>query len=455
MVTTSTFTRTAHSDFSAPSRPVAGGYYRAVSSIQRLPDVPDDDDEIVWPITSQTNTASNTPVPGEAAHAAIKTGRTSLHNTSLSGESNDSNMHTVGKSNGHAAADSFPEDIVLERGDLGSKIWTPPPSVQRPRPRGRGHRSTRSESAVPVAPVFYNSKPAGKQLWADDVNGLEEQMTRTSLAVPASSSEAQGTHSVQDGAISPRKQRSQKKQKGKRPPRARSVPNHNNRTAAARSYPSPASSPSPIRSPPSGIPAVVPKSNGPGKKKPKKVKGRKNMKSVQTTEPAPPTAPSTPRGFGTRSVVDDISENGDEMAPPQLTTVYRSEADRLFDMAYDEAVKFMNAFIQNPDFYTSRASRLTFLQALIVELGLVSANGPERSLPGSLTAAKALLKTHVFVNVKDYLAVREKGLDALQSVMRPSRSALVKDLRGRNGRRAELGWVKETGLNVLLVPCQY
>ena len=113
-------------------------------------------------------------------------------------------------------------------------------------------------------------------------------------------------------------------------------------------------------------------------------------------------------------------------------------------------------------------SDLTFLQALIIELGLCSdtasaeqsasetsfANLP--SLPRSLRAAKALLKERVFVNVRDYLDMRDKGFDALQSVMHPSRKALIKDLsRGKGQRKVPRTFVKESGLGVLLVTCYH
>lgn len=118
-------------------------------------------------------------------------------------------------------------------------------------------------------------------------------------------------------------------------------------------------------------------------------------------------------------------------------------------------------FILNPSYYTSQASRLTFLQALILELGLCH----EFSLPNSLTAARTLLRSHAFLNVRDYLAVRAQGVEALRQAMYPSRSALARDLRGtkqsvkgiegERGVRAELGWVKETGLTVFLVSCYH
>ena len=109
---------------------------------------------------------------------------------------------------------------------------------------------------------------------------------------------------------------------------------------------------------------------------------------------------------------------------------------------------------------------MTLLQALIVELGLCSttaaepSSGSEQSfyhlpsLPRTIRAAKALLKSSVFLNVRDYLEQRNKGLDALRSVMHPSRKALVKDLgRGKGRRKVPRDVVKNTGLGVLLVRC--
>jgi hypothetical protein len=94
------------------------------------------------------------------------------------------------------------------------------------------------------------------------------------------------------------------------------------------------------------------------------------------------------------------------------------------------------------------------LQALILELGCLpgaAAAGkfaiPE--LPGSMRQAKLLLKSHVFINVRDYLAVREQGQAALQRVMHPNRRSLVREVR--KGRRVPVQEVKKAGLNVLLV----
>ena len=125
-------------------------------------------------------------------------------------------------------------------------------------------------------------------------------------------------------------------------------------------------------------------------------------------------------------------------------------------------------FLSTPPQKQKAKSDLTLLQALIIELGVCSADaeappvsdGSAKSfahltgLPRSLRAAKALLKSRVFVNVRDYLDVRHKGFDALQGIMHPNRTALVKDLRrGKGARKVPRGFVKESGLGVLLVTC--
>lgn len=104
-------------------------------------------------------------------------------------------------------------------------------------------------------------------------------------------------------------------------------------------------------------------------------------------------------------------------------------------------------------------SNLKLLHALIIELGLapkvasqVSSLGmAAEALPRSLRAAKALLKSQVFLNVCDYLANRHKGLDAIRSVMHPSRRALANAIRG--GSRMPAKQVKRSGLGVLLITC--
>lgn len=148
--------------------------------------------------------------------------------------------------------------------------------------------------------------------------------------------------------------------------------------------------------------------------------------------------------------------------------------------AYDDAVQYISrsvprarfalpppahvpihSFLSSPTPDAKAKTDLTFLQALIVELGLCSTSAASEqsfyhlpSLPRSIKAAKTLLKSNVFLNVRDYLDQRSKGLEALRKVMHPSRKALVKDLsRGKGQRRVPRDFVKNTGLGVLLVTC--
>ncbi|OCH95593.1 hypothetical protein OBBRIDRAFT_539723 [Obba rivulosa] len=149
-------------------------------------------------------------------------------------------------------------------------------------------------------------------------------------------------------------------------------------------------------------------------------------------------------GLGERPVVDDVSEAGDH---------------RVSTPAYRDAVQYISVLSDSASRSRSASISLKFLQALIVELGLCpSAFVPAGttssfyslpSLPHSMRAAKTLLKTHVFLNVRDYLDVRERGLEALRAVMHPSRSSLMREVR--NGRRVPAKKVKSIGLSVLLV----
>jgi hypothetical protein len=105
-------------------------------------------------------------------------------------------------------------------------------------------------------------------------------------------------------------------------------------------------------------------------------------------------------------------------------------------------------FLSDPSAQEDSHRRLTFLQSLLIELGIVNS-----SLPASLTAAKNMLKSHAFLNIRDYIAVRGQGPDAIQQVMYPSRSALIRSIRKKPQSRASRDWVKEHGLSVLLVSC--
>ncbi|KAI0340523.1 hypothetical protein BDW22DRAFT_379985 [Trametopsis cervina] len=211
----------------------------------------------------------------------------------------------------------------------------------------------------------------------------------------------------------------------------------------------------------SSAPAAVPGASAPkSKKKPKAAKARPTPARV-----APETTAKA--GLGERPILDDVSEAGTEKTA-----------------AYDEAVEYVSTsvthFISGCESHqclylsfrvlsatvpeAKAKSNLTFLQALIVELGLLTihSTSPDQSfyhlpsLPRSMKAAKALLKSNVFLNVRDYLDVRGRGLDALRNVMHPSRKALIKDLsRGKGQRKVPRDYVKNTGLGVLLVTCYH
>jgi hypothetical protein len=114
-----------------------------------------------------------------------------------------------------------------------------------------------------------------------------------------------------------------------------------------------------------------------------------------------------------------------------------------------------------------KAADLALLQALIIELGFFNpSNGPDcasdsgrstpsfelSDIPRSMRAAKSFIKSHVFLNIRDYLAIRAQGQEALQNVLHPSRRSLVTQLRKKDAR-VPRGWVKQRGLNVLLVTC--
>lgn len=194
--------------------------------------------------------------------------------------------------------------------------------------------------------------------------------------------------------------------------------------AAAKSHPS--STPS--------TPPVTPPSTATKGKKVVKAKQKKGKKKG----PASTVVVSSPIDFRARSIVDDTSERLSEIGDMESTAA---------PSIYEEAVGFITSFISNPAAQKDSACRLTLLQALIIELGLANS-----SLPASLSAAKAFLKSRAFLNIREYLAVRGQGPAAVQRIMHPSKNALIKELRKKKNS-APLGLVKNSGLQVLLVPC--
>ncbi|KAL7283246.1 hypothetical protein ACG7TL_002674 [Trametes sanguinea] len=201
---------------------------------------------------------------------------------------------------------------------------------------------------------------------------------------------------------------------------------------------------------PSSTSAVVQSSQEPKKSTPSK----KKRKAARAAERAANAAQrASAGGLGDRAIVDDVSEAGSE-----YPAVYVPPA------VYKSAQSYVSSVISADPSTKSSGAKLAFLQALIVELGLypshsvpaASVSSPSSffslpSLPSSMRAAKALLKSQVFLNVRDYLAVRSQGVDALRRVMHPNRSTLMREIR--NGKRTPVKVVKESGLSVLLVTC--
>ncbi|KAF9227873.1 hypothetical protein BS17DRAFT_726485 [Gyrodon lividus] len=116
--------------------------------------------------------------------------------------------------------------------------------------------------------------------------------------------------------------------------------------------------------------------------------------------------------------------------------------------SYDDASAFISRYLESP--VKENVTQLALLRALIIELGVRSPTTPD--LPNTLTSARKMLKAEAHVNVKEYIATRHKGQTALRQILKPSKKALRKDIQKR-GNRASLQWVKEQGLQVLLITC--
>lgn len=179
---------------------------------------------------------------------------------------------------------------------------------------------------------------------------------------------------------------------------------------------------------PSPVSATLTKSTHVSNFKSKKTK--KHLTRARTTV--------TSTGLGSRPIVDDISEKASDNGEDIRRITIR-----------EEAVQYITSFLNNPEAKNS-VCRLTLLQSLIIELGLISSRSS--IIPNSLAAAKALLKSRAFLNIREYLAVRDQGQAALQRVMHPNRTALIKDIRTKRNP-ASLKWVKQNGLQVFLVTC--
>ncbi|KZP20853.1 hypothetical protein FIBSPDRAFT_861302 [Athelia psychrophila] len=170
----------------------------------------------------------------------------------------------------------------------------------------------------------------------------------------------------------------------------------------------------------------------PGLTKAQRKKASKAMQGLQAATPTS-SAPHFP-------IVDDASSvaSADSAASTVSTATVTG---------YEDASNFITGFLSSPE-GKDAVNKLALLQALILELGVADA----AALPTTITSAKKLLKAEAHVNIREYMAVREGGQDALKGIMHASRGSLVKSIRKKKNP-ASLTWVKQQGLSVLLVQC--
>ncbi|KAH9001769.1 hypothetical protein EDB92DRAFT_1939595 [Lactarius akahatsu] len=154
--------------------------------------------------------------------------------------------------------------------------------------------------------------------------------------------------------------------------------------------------------------------------RPSRISSAGTRKSPAKSGAARCAAPAT-TGLGARAVVDDsVSEASDASSSPSPAAA-----------GYQEAHKYMTSYLAHPPPPGNNGSALLMLQALILELGCLPSVAAGKfsipQLPATMRQAKLLLKSHAFINVRDYLAVREQGQAALQRAMHPNRTSLVKE----------------------------
>ncbi|KAG6813628.1 hypothetical protein H0H92_009246 [Tricholoma furcatifolium] len=223
-------------------------------------------------------------------------------------------------------------------------------------------------------------------------------------------------------------------------PKAAAVPGGEKKKKKKKSKKSKKGAVPPIGKPSAAKPSLTPSSMSPRSMRSQPASPTSSVSSEKQIEgKSKKTKKGGHVGLGGRSIVDDVSDKFSDYG----------ESDVGSPSMYEEAFGFISSFLSNPDARSNSMCRLTLLQALIIELGLAPS-----SLPTSLTAAKAYLKSRAFLNIREYLAVRDQGPAAVQRIMHPSRTALIKDIRKKQNK-APLGWVKESGLQVLLVQCYH
>ncbi|KAI0029872.1 hypothetical protein K488DRAFT_72647 [Vararia minispora EC-137] len=215
--------------------------------------------------------------------------------------------------------------------------------------------------------------------------------------------------------------------------------------ASTKNLPESKPKPSTLTKPDTTTPAI-PKHNKPRRSKPSPKKNVPAQSPPDSAYPSPPASPAPQSrrvrkraasksaklgtGLGSRTIVDDVSQLDDGDAENPALAAARS---------------YIASHLANPPAKLNSGMLLPLLQALIVELDL------SEQTPRSLNAAKGILKSRAFIGVREYLAAREAGQEAIQRAMHPSRTSLVRALRKGSSARVPREWVKSTGLSVLLV----
>jgi len=200
-----------------------------------------------------------------------------------------------------------------------------------------------------------------------------------------------------------------------------------------------------------------------------RVKARKQLKKLQ--------------GANANASDDTSASSSNESSGATPTPAKRG--DRFSPPMYADAIRFVSSYIQNPPENPSTETRLHLLQALIIELGLLHKSTLE--LPTTCKTAKTLLKSHIHINVREYVKCRTELSSKIPSLLSPnspkrkgaaaaqqtelniwlnemsklrfsSKAALRHGLHigvgrpdGTKVKRVTTKWIKQRGLNVFLV----
>ncbi|EEB92047.1 hypothetical protein MPER_09497 [Moniliophthora perniciosa FA553] len=119
-------------------------------------------------------------------------------------------------------------------------------------------------------------------------------------------------------------------------------------------------------------------------------------------------------GLGARPIVDDVSEVASDNGDREVTQ----------KSAYEEAVRFVNMFLTNPDAYNNSSGRLTLLQSIIIELGLAKS-----AIPVSMKSAKPYSNHTLSLTFESTSPFQSKGMEVILRDMHSSIFALARFIK--------------------------